>query len=125
MCKFASCFPPCKPHPYRPCQTRRATESGRAYTEASHKHSLGRENGATRSICRYSDEDLPYSWEILFLLCIRRYYEMGPHLIKHYNLKWVLLVTVPQTVLDDAAAFVTIPRMVPAPALSIAWRGMG
>src|SRR5260370_13515562 len=93
MCKFASCFPPCKPHPYRLCKTRRATESGRVYTEASHKHSLGRENGATRSTCRYPDEDLPCSWEILFLLCMRRYYEMGSYLIKHYNLKSVLPTT--------------------------------
>src|SRR5260370_38405015 len=91
MCKFASCFPPCNPHPYRPCKTRRATESGRAYTEASHKHSLGRENGATRSTCRYSDEDLPYSWEILFLLCMRRYYEMGSYLIKHYTKECYML----------------------------------
>src|SRR6266567_2419315 len=36
MCLVASCLPSYQPHPYLPCQTRWATESGRAYDEASH-----------------------------------------------------------------------------------------
>ena len=44
MCSDTFCLSPYSPHPYRPCQTQRATQSGRAYDEASHKLGLGRDN---------------------------------------------------------------------------------
>src|SRR6266852_1076495 len=74
--EIASCSPPYQPHPFRPCQTRWARESGRAYDEASHKHSLGRLNGGndvTQSNVGILMRISQLAGRSSFLLCIRRY----------------------------------------------------